>query len=174
MTGLRSRARRVLALSTWAFAVWVLITWTATAEQLVTGGIVALATAVALSPFGDVVPPWRLLEPRRLILVLRLGIKALGRIAVANARLAARIWSPRRPLHSGMVVVPTRARTGGALAATGLISSLIVDNQIVDLDRSAHELQYHAVDVPAGTGAEKAKHINEPVERLIVPLTEVR
>ncbi len=68
-----------------------------------------------------------------------------------------------------MVITPTRERTDGGLAGVGVISSLIVDNQITDLDARAHELQYHAVAVPDG-GREKAyQQINGPVEKLLKP-----
>src|SRR5690348_11836609 len=94
---------------------------------------------------------------------------AAGRVLLANLRLARRIWDPRRPLTSGMVITPTRERTDWGLAATGVISSLIVDNQITDLDAHAHELQYHAVEVPGG-GQDKAYQvINGPVEDLLEP-----
>ena len=66
-----------------------------------------------------------------------------------------------------MVITPTRERQDWGLAAVGVISSLIVDNQITDLDARAHELQYHAVAVPDG-GAEQAREqINGPVEDLL-------
>ncbi|HZZ97810.1 MAG TPA: Na+/H+ antiporter subunit E, partial [Jatrophihabitantaceae bacterium] len=81
--------------------------------------------------------------------------------------LARRIWAPSRPVPSGMVIVPTSARTDRELGSVALITSLIVDNQIVDLDRSRDELQYHAVAVAAGSKRDRAEHINAPVERLI-------
>jgi multicomponent Na+:H+ antiporter subunit E len=70
-----------------------------------------------------------------------------------------------------MVVVPTGARTDGELAAVGLLTSLIVDNQIVDLDRERHELQYHAVDVPPPDPDQARAGINEPVERFLPTIT---
>ena len=54
----------------------------------------------------------------------------------------------------------------------GLISSLIVDNQIVDLDRRHHLLQYHAVAVPEGGPAKRRAAINGPVERMLKPLLD--
>jgi multicomponent Na+:H+ antiporter subunit E len=160
---------RVAGLWCWAFLVWVLLTWTLTAEQLLFGAAVALAVAVALAPLGDVAGPWRLLRPRVLAGGAWLLIAAAGRVLLANLRLARRIWDPRRPLASGMVITPTRERQDWGLAAVGVISSLIVDNQITDLDTRAHELQYHAVAVPDG-GAEQAREqINGPVEDLLKP-----
>ena len=49
------------------------------------------------------------------------------------------------------------------------ISSLIVDNQLVDLDARAHELQYHAVAVPDGGQEQAREQINGPVEELLEP-----
>jgi multicomponent Na+:H+ antiporter subunit E len=164
---------RIAALFVWAFGTWLLLTWTVTAEQLVFGGLLALAISFALAPLGAVARPWLLLDPRRFLAVLRLVIVALGKIVVANVSLARRIWSPSRPLASGMVVVPTAMRTDGELGGLGLISSLIVDNQIVDLDRTRHELQYHAVQVPREKH-DKYAAINAPIERLLTPVIRRR
>ena len=163
----QSRAVRFAALAVWAFGVWVLLTWTVTLEQLVFGALLALLVAAALAPLGDVVPPSRLLDPRRLGALLELVVLSLGRIVRANVSLARRIWSPSRPLRPGMVVVPTTLRTDAAVGATGLITSLIVDNQIVDFDRGAHQMQYHAVAIPDGTREQQAEQINLPTERLV-------
>jgi multicomponent Na+:H+ antiporter subunit E len=163
-------AARVLHLAVWTFAVWILLTWTPfTFEQEAIGAAFALVIAVALAPFGAVAAPWRVLAPRRVLGLGRLLVEGLVRIVVANLKLARRIWSPRRPLSSGMVVVPTEYAAPGALTAVGLISSLIVDNQIVDVDVERRELQYHAVAVPAGGPAERRAAINGPVERLVRP-----
>ena len=159
--------RRIAALSCWAFGVWVLLTWTATLEQLLAGAVTAVAVAVALAPLGEVAGPWRLLRPRRLAATAALLLLAARRIVAANLRLAWLIWHPHPPLRSGMVVVPSGVRSDGDLAAVGLITSLIVDNQLVDLDREAAQLQYHAVEVPQGTPASVRAKINGPVELLL-------
>lgn len=157
--------RRVIALSVWAFGVWVLLTWTRTLEQLLVGAVIAVAVGAVLAPLGEVIGPWALLRPRRLLGVVRLlGIVPV-RIVVANVRLARRIWAPSRPLSSGMVVVPTRERSDGGLTTVGLITSLIVDNQLVDLDRGTHRLQYHAVAVPSRDPEKASEAINAPLER---------
>jgi multicomponent Na+:H+ antiporter subunit E len=160
---------RLMGLWCWAYLVWTLLTWTLTVEQVLFGVFIAAAVAAALAPLGEVAGPWRLLRPRALAGSARLLLSAAWRILLANLELSRRIWNPRRPLASGMVITPTRERTDWGLAATGVISSLIVDNQITDLDAHAHELQYHAVEVPDG-GKEKAyQQINGPVEGLLEP-----
>ncbi len=155
-------ARRFLALFIWSWGVWLLLTWTATAEQLLFGAWLAVLVALFLTPLGAVGGPWRLLDPRRLWALIELLIVCTVKIVRANLSLARRIWLPSRPLEPGMLIVSTGARTDAELAATGLISSLIVDNQFVDLDRSEHELMYHTVSVPDGDPADA---INRPIER---------
>jgi multicomponent Na+:H+ antiporter subunit E len=160
-------AWRTFALACWCYPVWILLAWTRTAEQLLFGAGISLLVGCALAPLGPVPGPWRLLVPRNAAAALRLLLTAAARIPVANLRLAARIWRPSRPLRSGMVVVPTRERTDLGLTTVGLVSSLIVDNQIVDLDRRWHLLQYHAVDVPDGSPEQKRAAINAPIERCL-------
>jgi multicomponent Na+:H+ antiporter subunit E len=160
-------ARRMIALFCWAFAVWTLLTWTRTAEQLLFGAGVAVIVAVALAPLGDVAGPWQLLTPRRLAAVAVILVTSGYRIVAANLRLSRLIWDPRlrQRLRTGMVVVPTTQDSIGGLSAVGLITSLIVDNQLVDLDRSTRRLQYHAVEVPEGGPEQVREKINGPLER---------
>jgi multicomponent Na+:H+ antiporter subunit E len=158
---------RVLAIGLWAYAVWLVITWTATAEQLIFGATLSLLVAIALAPLGEIAGPWRLLDPRRAGACAQLLLSCAMRIVRANVSLARRILAPSRPLRSGMVIVPTEMRTDAGIGATGLITSLIVDNQIIDLDRRRHVLQYHAVAVPDGDDRHKSEQINAPIERLI-------
>jgi multicomponent Na+:H+ antiporter subunit E len=161
----------VADLGAWMFGVWILLTWTPfTVENEAFGAGLSLAVALAVAPLGPVTAPWRLLTPRRLLGLGRLFFEGVVRIVVANLKLARRIWAPSRPVPSGMVIVPTEFSTPGGLTAVALISSLIVDNQIVDLDVPGRRLQYHAVAVPAGGPDERRAAINGPVERLIEPL----
>jgi multicomponent Na+:H+ antiporter subunit E len=163
---------RRVALGVWAYAAWVLLTWTPLTWEREGGGLLtALAVAHLLAPFGEVARPWLLLDPRRLAALGRVFAEALRGSVVANVKLARLIWTPGLPVRSGMVIVPTDERSDGGLAAVGLISSLIVDNQIVDVDRRLHLLQYHAISVPDG-GRERAREaINGPLERRLEPLT---
>jgi multicomponent Na+:H+ antiporter subunit E len=166
----REFTRRAFALAIWTYAVWLLLTWSATAEQLTVGAGLSLAIGCALAGSGSVVAPWAALEPRRFGRIVLLLLGSLVRIVRANVCLARRIWSPKRPLRSGMVIVETQARTDGELAATGLITSLIVDNQIADLDRSAAQLQYHAVDVPSGNPERRREQVTGPTERQVLSI----
>lgn len=158
---------RFIALAVWAGLVWLVLTWSLDPEQLVAGGLLALGTALAMTRIGPVARPWRLLRPRVLAAAARLAGGAAVQIVRANISLARRIWSPRLPLRSGMIVLPTGERGDAGLAGVGLVSSLIVDNQIIDLDRSRHLLQYHAVEVPDGDEQSRVDAVNGPVEEWI-------
>jgi multicomponent Na+:H+ antiporter subunit E len=164
----RVLTRRVLALFCWAYAVWVLLTWTRTAEQLLFGAGIAAVAAVALAPLGEVAGPWRLLTPRRLAGCAVLLWLAVRQVIAANLRLSRLIWDPhlRRRLRTGMIIIPTTQESAGGLTTVGLVTSAIVDNQLVDLDRQRQELQYHAVEVP-GSAEQAVEHINGPVERIL-------
>ena len=158
----------------WAYASWLVLTWTVTAEQLVCGALVSALLTLLLSPLlGSVVRPWSLLAPGRAIAAVRLVLVCLGRIVLANLRLAWRIWLPNRPLASGMVVVDTAMTSDAGLAGVGLLSSLIVDNQLVDLDRERQHLQYHAVVVP-GPDADRAAVVTGGTEPLVRALLKDR
>jgi len=159
---------RWISLSVWSFAGWILLTWSPfTLEQELFGAGFAMLVAALLVSFGGVARPWRLLDPRRLLVLGGLGAIVLVRIVAANISLARRILSPSRPLASGMVIVPTELRSEGALTATGLLTSVIVDNQIVDFDLARDQLQYHAVEVPSGAPQARREAINGPLERLV-------
>lgn len=159
---------RAAKLACWAFLIWLLLTWTVTAEQLAFGAGLALLTGAALC--GVVEPPAtrHLLRPRFWFALLGLAVASLGRIVRANVQLARRIWTPSRPLRSGMIIVPTSARAPTAMGFSGLITSLIVDNQITDLDVGRREFQYHAIAVPRGNARSEA--INAPTERWLARL----
>lgn len=165
----RPRWRRIVQLACWCMLVWVLLTWTRTLEQLTVGAAVSLLVAVLMAPLGDVVAPWSLLRPRRLAALLGLAGTALAKIVVANISLAIRVWRPSRPLRSGMVIVPTDQRSAAGLTIVGLVSSLIVDNQLVDVDRAGGRLQYHAVDVPDRDPDRARAATNGPIEHFLPP-----
>jgi multicomponent Na+:H+ antiporter subunit E len=75
---------RLAGLFRWAYGVWVLLTWTLTAEQLLFGVFVALVVVLALAPLSDEAGPWRLLRPRTVAGGAWLLIAAAGRVALAN------------------------------------------------------------------------------------------
>lgn len=137
--------RRWAALFCWAYLTWTVLSWTLTAEQILAGLMLSALVAVTLAPLGPVAGPWAVLHPRRALAVARLGWYVGRQMVRANLTMSRRIWTPRMPLRSGMIVAPTRFRDDGRLAAVGLLTSVVVDTQLVDVDRDRGELQYHVV-----------------------------
>ncbi len=140
-----------------------------TVESLLTGVVLSVGAAAALSRLGAVPGPWALLRPGRLGPLLRL----VGGLAVdstrANLQMARRVWTPRPRLRTGMVVVGTRARTDGQVGAVGLLTSLVVDNQVIDVDLDERTMLYHCVEVPRG---EPYDAVNGPVERRLLAIVD--
>jgi multicomponent Na+:H+ antiporter subunit E len=124
--------------------------------------------ALVISPLGPAARPWLVLDPRRLGRLILLAGICLVRIVRANVMLARRVWSPSLPLRSGMLVFPTRMKSDGALTAVALVSSVIVDNQLVDVEPG--RVQYHAIWVEATDPEEAYEAINGSLERLLQPL----
>lgn len=175
MAGTRKPERRkrlitVLSTTIWCYLVWVLLTWTLTLEQQLIGLTIALVTAVALMPLGNVPGIWLLLRPRSLLALLLLFCGSTFRVIQANISLARRILSPSLPLHAGMTIVTTEYAEAAGLGAVGIVTSLVVDNQIVDLDPQRNRLQYHCVNVPSGGQQAKRAAINGATERQLAPL----
>jgi hypothetical protein len=69
-----------------------------------------------------------------------------------------------------MLVIPTDMRSDGAVFTVGVLGSVIVDHQLVDLEPG--RLQYHALWVASEDPEEARERINGPVERLIRPLDQ--
>lgn len=162
---------RWFALFCWSWGIWTLLTWTRTAEQVGIGALLAAITALVCAPLGPAGGPWRLLPPRRLAALAALLAVTSVRLVRANLSLSRRIWSRHPPLRSGMVIVPTLARTDGELTAVTILTSLVVDSQLVDVDRARHEAQYHVVWIDDPSPAANRRHINAPVERLLLKVT---
>ncbi len=156
-------------MTAWIFALWVIFTWTAAVEQLVWGTAVALLLAGPLAGTGRVARPWKALAPRRMWAASRLLAVYLARMTKANLGLARRIWTPRLPLRSGMVLVADPTTTDGSLTWLALMTSTIVDNQLVDVDDASppghRRLQYHGVWIPTFDPDANAARIEGSIPR---------
>lgn len=132
------------------------------------GAVVSVLAALVISPLGPAARPWLLVDLRRVGRFVALAGTCLVRIVRANIVLARRVWSPSLPLRSGMLVFPTKMKSDGAVTAVALVSSVIVDNQIVDLEPG--RVQYHAIWVESTDPDEAYEAINGSLERLLQPL----
>ncbi|HEX2191730.1 MAG TPA: Na+/H+ antiporter subunit E [Acidimicrobiales bacterium] len=152
----------------WAGGAWTVLSWTASLEHILYGAVVSAVAALAVSPLGPAARPWLLADVRRLARLVALAGLCLLRIVRANVVLARRVWSPSLPLRSGMLVFPTEMKSDGAVTAVALVSSVIVDNQLVDVEPG--RVQYHAIWVGSTDEDDAYEAINGPLERLLRPL----
>lgn len=163
--------RRRVALFVLAYTIWILLSWTRTVEQLAVGAALSVIVAAACAPLGPVLAPWSMLRPRRLWAIVATAFWAVGQIVRANLSLSRRIWAPSRPIRPGMVIVATEMETEGELTAVGLVTSLIVDNQLIDIDRERHEMLFHTVWVDSDDPSVNRQEINGPIEARIHAIT---
>ena len=161
---------RWTALFCWAYLTWTVLSWTLSVEQIAVGAAVSAFTAALCAPLGPVAGPWKILRPRRAAALALMAGYVLVRMVGANVALSRRIWARRMPLPSGMLVVPTAGDTDGALTAVGVLSSVIVDSQLVDLDRARGELQYHVVSADSTDPEHNRGRINAPIEDRLTPV----
>jgi len=157
---------RTAALFAWCYLVWLLLTLTPTVEVFLVGVPVGLLCAALLAPLAPAAGPWRLLRPATALHWLRATVRLGASIVRANVMMARLVWTRNVRPPSGMVVVPSRTGDTDLLATTGLLSSLVVDNQVVDVDPSRSELMYHCIEVPP-EDADAYDLVNGPVERLV-------
>jgi multicomponent Na+:H+ antiporter subunit E len=151
------------AVFAWCYLVWLLLTWTATVEQVLVGAVLSAIVTLASAPLGNLSGPWRGMSPRRAFAVARLIGLVATRVVVANIRLARLVWSRSPEPPSGMVIVETEERSDGGLTAVALFTSVVVDSQLVDLDRERGELHYHAVWA-SDDRETNHRRINAPIE----------
>lgn len=161
---------RWTALFCWAYLIWTVLSWTLSVEQIGVGVAVSAFAAVLCAPLGPMAGPWKILRPRRAAALARMAGYVLVRMVRANVALSRRIWARRMPLPSGMVVVSTAAGTDAALTAVGILTSVIVDSQLVDLDRARGELQYHVVSADSTDPERNRRRINAPIEDHLTPV----
>lgn len=139
-------------------------------EQALYGAAVSIAVALVLLPLGAPAAPWRLLPPLKLARLVAVVATSAARIVGANIVLARRVWSPSRPIRTGMLVIPTQLRSDGGITVLGLLGSIIVDHQLVDLEPG--RLQYHAMWVATEDPIEARERVNGRLERLLKPFDD--
>lgn len=152
----RSSVSQLFSTFTWAFACWLLLTWSTAPEQLLSGALLAIAVAAGSYGLGTVARPWALLDPRRLAALVKLSVVVLIGLLRAGMALSRVAWSRDARPRSGMVLVDTCEDRDGGLAAIGLLTSLTPDNQLVDVDRRRSRLLYYTLRVCTDEGEQRA------------------
>lgn len=105
---------------------------------------------------------------RRPLLALRLVLRVLGDIVVANVQVARRILGPEAAIRPRFVRVPIDLANGYALTTLALIISLTPGTLSADLEDDRRHLLVHAFDVE-----DEQRLIRTIKRRYEAPLAEI-
>ena len=126
------------------FLVWVLITWSAQAQELLTGAVVAFVLALLMR---SVYPLLGGSRPgiRPLFFLVAYVFIFIWQLILANIDVAKRVLSPRMPISPGIVRVTTKLRS--PLAKMMLTSSITLTPGTLSLDVQGEDIFIHWIDV---------------------------
>jgi multicomponent Na+:H+ antiporter subunit E len=127
-----------------AFLVWLALTWSIKAPDLLIGLVVSLGAALL---FGDVltVTPERALHPLRYLWFLYYLPVFLWEMVKANLDVAYRVLHPALPINPGLVKVKTNLKSDVSLTLLGNSLTLTPGNTTVEIKNGC--LYIHCIDV---------------------------
>lgn len=130
-----------------ALAVWILLTWPPTHQELITGALVAALVALICGELF--VRRLRLLlDPRRHLYFIFAYVPIFAwQCLKANFDVARRVLDPRLPIRPGIVKVRTRLRSDVAVTLLANSITLTPGTMTVDVDPAGGCLYVHWIDV---------------------------
>ncbi len=123
-------------------ALWLAIAPAPSLGQLVLGGVVALAIPWVTHPFWPDAP--RLVRPW---VAVRLFLRVLWDIIVANVEVARLVLGPADRLHPVFIELPLEIEDPFVATILASIITLTPGTLSVDIDRARRVLLVHALDV---------------------------
>jgi multicomponent Na+:H+ antiporter subunit E len=148
----RNSLKSYLVLTGVLFLLWVLLSGSLAAEELIAGMVVAIVAAMATSRielFNGI--KLELYAPVALVKYLVHFVVALVR---ANLDMARRVLTPALPLHPEIVEVQTQLQSD--LGRLLLANSITLTPGTLTIDVKDNRLLVHWVDSRAGTNLEQA------------------
>lgn len=147
--------------------VYLLVLTSVKPGDVLAGGLLALAVALALRP-RDARP----VDARAAVVRGAAGVRLAARTVLDVVRgswLAAR-FCLRGTGTPGLVEIPRDGRSDGAVALWGLVTGLAPDEVVVDVDDERGVLVVHALDA-CDSGGVRARHAGarEGLQRRVVP-----
>ncbi len=126
------------------FLVWVLITWSAQAQELLTGAAITLVLTLLLR---SVYPLLSGIQPgiKPFFFMVVYVFIFIWQLILANIDVAKRVLSPRMPISPGIVKVKTKLKS--PLAKMMLTSSITLTPGTLSLDVQGDEIFIHWIDV---------------------------
>jgi multisubunit Na+/H+ antiporter MnhE subunit len=153
---------RILVRAAALTGVYLLVLTSVAPGDVLTGGVLALAVAVAL-PVGGAAP-----SPARLVAAAALLGSTTAEVVRGSWRTARFCLGARSA--PGFVEIPRGDRSGHNVALWGVLTGLAPDEVVVDVDEARDVLIVHLIDA-SDPDAERARHAAayERVQRKVVP-----
>jgi Multisubunit Na+/H+ antiporter, MnhE subunit len=126
------------------FLVWVLITWSVQAQELLTGAAIAFVLTLLMRSIYPLVGG---IKPgiKPFFYMVAYVFIFIWQLILANIDVAKRVLSPRMPINPGIVRVKTKFKS--SLAKMMLTSSITLTPGTLSLDVQGDEVFIHWIDV---------------------------
>ena len=125
------------------FALWLLLNGTVAAGHLLLAATIAIAVPLAIAPWRPAAP-----RIRRPGLVVKLGLRVLADIVVANLQVARQVLGPQSALQPAFVWVPLDLVDDHAVAALAGIVTMTPGTLSADRSADGRYLLVHGLHVP--------------------------
>jgi multicomponent Na+:H+ antiporter subunit E len=160
--------RHLISVFMICFLLWVLLTWSFVAVDLLWGGIVSFSVALVSQRFStfELSADW-MRSPRRWLALLRLFLEFSRQLIIQNITLSIRVFRPKIPIKPGIVAVPTRLRGDAALTLLGSLTSLTPDTVTMEIEKERGMVYLHWIDVQTTDTAEAQKILTADLENHI-------
>lgn len=135
---------RKIILILFSFAVWLLLTWTLDVQNLIAGGVVAIAVGLV---FGNmfVDEPKKVFQPQRWFWAFVYMPVFLWELTKANFDVAYRVLHPKLPITPGIVKVRTNLKT--EMGKVFLANSITLTPGTFTVDLKDEFLYIHWINV---------------------------
>lgn len=143
--------------------LWLVVVSSFTLGSLVMAGIVAVAIPILVRDFWTERPAMR-----RPLAALRLFVRVIADIVVANIEVARLVLGPVGRLQPAFVTVPLELESPYVATILGSIVSLTPGTVSIDLDPDSRTLFVHALNAP-----DEAALIAQIKQRYEAPLKEI-
>ncbi|MFH0764656.1 MAG: Na+/H+ antiporter subunit E [Candidatus Omnitrophota bacterium] len=163
--------RSRIALFVLAYAIWALLCWAPTWQDLLAGLVIALFVAYLT---GDLFPSrfGLLLDFKRYMWALYFIPVFLWECIKANVDVAYRVAHPDLPINPGIVKIRTGLKSEAALTFLANSITLTPGTMCVDIDKEKGVLYIHWINVKSKDVEEATRLIAGRFERILKEIFE--
>ena len=158
------KLKNFLYLFVFLLAIWIILTDTTEAAEIITGLVISLTLALILSKNYKTLglPP---ISIKRIVYLIIYLIVLLKEIVKANFDVAYRVLHPKMPIKPGIVIIKTELKQD--IAKTLLANSITLTPGTFTLDIKGDELLIHWIYVRSVKKEEATKEIGARFEKYL-------